>query len=171
MLASSARVPPLDSEPAKADEGYRAVGWIGQALDRCDHIGRAQQPTVMKSNPAADLERPDAAVAIGLPAFGELRAQTQIGVGERQVFPGLRQHADAAGIGHRERIDRSGRHGHAHGHGAAGRAAAGRAAAGRARGAVPRAVRARSAAAPTGPARSRNAEIRGERCGRRAIHR
>ena len=97
-------------------QGDGAVLWIGEPVHGRHHIGRGQRAPVMELDAAANLERPDAAIRVRQPALRERRLQLKCGVGNREIFPGLGQQTDAAGVGHGERIDQARRHRHPNRH-------------------------------------------------------
>ena len=75
----------------------------------------------MEAHLTADLERPDAAVRVRLPAFRERRLEMQVGIRVREVLAGLAYEADAPRVGNGQRIDQPGGYGHSHGQRAHGR--------------------------------------------------
>ena len=93
---------------------HGAVGRIGEPLHRGDHVGRSHGTAVVEAHVAPQVESPHAAIGIRPPAGCEPRLKVQVRIRQRQVLTGLRQQADAAGIGDGERIDRACRHRHAH---------------------------------------------------------
>ncbi len=83
----------------RALEGGERVGGvlrIGQAVDGGDHVVGLHLVAVVELHALADLEGPDRAVLIGLPALGQDRLQPEIGAGDRQELAGLQQHHQPA---------------------------------------------------------------------------
>ena len=91
-----------------AREGRERVGGIlriGQAVDGRHHVVGRHGLAVVELDSLAQLEGPDGAVLVGLPALRQHRLQPKVGAGIGQELAGLLQHEEAAAIGHRDRID------------------------------------------------------------------
>jgi hypothetical protein len=97
----------------------RAVGRVGDAVDRGNHVLGRHFAAVMEFHALADLEGPDRAVGIRRPAFGECGPGDEVLAGENQRFGGLAEHRYAARIAELDRLDGGCRHLHAQADGAA----------------------------------------------------
>ena len=84
---------------------------IGEAVERLRHVLCGHPGAVVELHPLADLERPHAAVMVGLPAGGDLRMQRQVAVREHQELAVHPEHREPALVGDLDRVDRR-RRGH-----------------------------------------------------------
>ena len=95
----------LREHPGERRQRVGAALRVRQRVDRGRDVLRGHWRAVVELDALADLERPDAAVRVRLPALGQPRLELQLAVRPRQELGGLRHDAQAALVGHLERVD------------------------------------------------------------------